>query len=174
MNKNHMLGLAFKSIAVYLAKLEDNPENWHLAPVRGHNRVHKLFPFYPADLATLETRETVTVSKLFGTHLSGKIDKFVSPELLNSLAPDPSLQHKLRVFTRAFLQQPYHKKYASPQTNLAILMNLDINLSRRYCLEYCELLDTSIDVAPAYQNRIRDGIAIRPSQHAFKNAYNLL
>jgi hypothetical protein len=45
MNKNSMLGLAFKSMAKYLLKLEESPEEWHLVPVRGHSRIHKLFPF---------------------------------------------------------------------------------------------------------------------------------
>jgi hypothetical protein len=53
MMKNCMLGLAFKSMALYLVKLEESPEDWHLAPVRGHTRIHKLFPLYPVDLATL-------------------------------------------------------------------------------------------------------------------------
>jgi hypothetical protein len=61
-NKNHMLGLAFTSIAAYLAKLENSLEDWHLAPIRGHTRVHKLFPFYPANLATLEIHGAITVS----------------------------------------------------------------------------------------------------------------
>jgi hypothetical protein len=111
MGKNHMVGLAFKSIATYLTKLESSPEDWHLAPIRGHTRNHKLFPFYPADYATLETHRVVTVSQIFETHLSGQIDKTTSPELLTSLAPYPALRHKLQVFTRAFSQQPFHNKY---------------------------------------------------------------
>jgi hypothetical protein len=65
MGKNCMIGMAFKSIANYLTKLEDSPEDWHLAPIRGHTRVHKLFPFYPANLATLETHRIFTVSQIF-------------------------------------------------------------------------------------------------------------
>jgi hypothetical protein len=57
MSRNSMIGLAFKTMAKYLIKLEDSPEEWHLAPIRGHTRIHKLFPFYPADLATLETQK---------------------------------------------------------------------------------------------------------------------
>jgi hypothetical protein len=87
MGKNRMVGIAFKSIATYLSKLESSPEDWHLAPIRGHTKNHKLFPFYPADFATLETHRIVTVSQIFETHLSGRIDKSTSPELLTSLAP---------------------------------------------------------------------------------------
>jgi hypothetical protein len=86
----------------------------------------------------------------------------------------PMLQHKIRTFVRAFSQQIYHNKFMCPRTNLAILINQDTNLSRRYRLKCRDLLDKSIRVAPAYQTRIRDGIAIRPSQRAFTNAYNLL
>jgi hypothetical protein len=68
----------------------------------------------------------------------------------------------------------YHNKYVCPRTNLAILVNQVTNLSRRYRLKCRDLLDESIGVAPAYQTRIRDGIAIRPSQRAFTRAYNLL
>jgi hypothetical protein len=174
MNKNRMVGMAFQSIAGYMTKLEDSPEDWHLSPIRGHSRVHKLFPFYPADLATLETLRITTVSQIFDTHLSGRIDKATSPELLASLALYLALQHKLRVFTRAFLQQPFHNKYSCPRTHLAALMNLDTNLSRRYKLKCRELLDSAIEVAPAYRTRIGDNIAIRPSQRVFNNAYHAL
>jgi hypothetical protein len=46
--------------------------------------------------------------------------------------------------------------------------------SRQYRLKCRELLEKSIGVTPAYQTRIRDGIAIRPDQRAFTSAYNLL
>jgi hypothetical protein len=61
-----------------------------------------------------------------------------------------------------------------PRTNLAILANQDTNLSRRYRLKGRELLNESIGVAPGYQTRIRDGIAICPNLRAFTSAYNLL
>ncbi len=158
-----MVGMAFQTIAGYLTKLEDSPEDWHLSPLRGHSRVHKLFPFYPADYATLETLRITTVYQIFETHLSGGIDKATSPEL-----------HKLQVFTRAFLQQPFHNKYSCPRTHLAALVNLDTNLSRRYKPKCRELLDSANEVAPAYRTRIRDNIAIRPSQREFNNAYHVL
>jgi hypothetical protein len=41
-------------------------------------------------------------------------------------------------------------------------------------MEYRELLDTAIEVAPAYNARIRDDINVRPSLQTFNNAYNLL
>ncbi len=44
-----------------LDQIEDSPEDWHLALIRGHTRIHKLFPFYSADLATLETQVITTV-----------------------------------------------------------------------------------------------------------------
>jgi hypothetical protein len=174
MSKNRMVGMAFQSIAGYLTKLEDSPEDWHHSPIRGHLRVHKLFPFYLADHATLETLRITTVSQIFETHLSGRIDKATSPELLASLAPYCTLQHKLQVFTRAFLQRPFHNKYSCPRTHLAALANLDTNLSRRYKLKCRELLDAAIEVAPAYCTRIKDNIAIRPSQKVFNNAYHVL
>ncbi len=68
----------------------------------------------------------------------------------------------------------YHNKFVCQRSNLAILINQDTNLSWRYRLKCRELLDEAIGVAPAYQTRIRDGIAIRPSQRAFTDAYNLL
>ncbi len=91
MGKNRMMGMTFKSMATYLAKLEDSPEDWHLAPVRGHTRIHKFFPFCPADIATLEAHRIKKVSQIFATHLSGRIDKFTSPELLAPIAPNPAL-----------------------------------------------------------------------------------
>jgi hypothetical protein len=94
-----MMGMAFMSMANYLAKLEDSPEDWHLAPIRGHTRIHKLFQFYPADLATLETLRIFTVSQIFDTHLSGRIDKSTSPDQSSAscerrrLAPRLLMQH---------------------------------------------------------------------------------
>ncbi len=64
--------------------------------------------------------------------------------------------------------------YACPRSNLAILANLDINLSRRYRIKNREILDTAIGVAPAYHTRIRDDLAVRPSQRDFTNAYSIL
>ncbi len=174
MNKKLMLGLAFKSMAKYLVKLEESPEKWHLAPVRGHSRIHKLFPFYPAGIATLETQGIITVSQLFETHLSGRIENSVSTDLMTAISQYPMLQHKVRIFVRDFSQQIYHNKYMCPRTNLALLINQDTNLSRRYRLRCRDLLDESIGVAPAYQTRIRDGIAICPGQRTFNSAYNLL
>jgi hypothetical protein len=97
-NTNPMLGEAFRSMANFLKKLEDSQEDWHHAPIWGHSRTHKLFPFYPADVATLQTLQINTVSQIFETHLSGGIDKNISPDLLTSLQPYPTLCHKLRLF----------------------------------------------------------------------------
>jgi hypothetical protein len=77
---------AFKLMAKYLIKFEDSPEDWHLAPVWRQTRIHKLFPFYPADIVTLETQGIITVSQLFETHLSRRINKSISSELMNSLS----------------------------------------------------------------------------------------
>jgi hypothetical protein len=176
--KSRMVGTAFKSMAEYryLTKLENSPEDWHLSPIRGHTKISKLFPLYPADIARLEVERIMTVSQIFKTHLhlSGRIDKSISPELMTSLAQYPILQNKLKVLMRALLQQPFHNKYSCPRSNLAILANLDINLSRRYRVKTREILDTAIGVAPAYHTRIRDNLAIRPSQRDFTNAYSIL
>ncbi len=91
MGKNRMMGMVFVAMANYLTKLEDSPEDWHLAPIRGHTRVHKLFPFYPADLATLETLGIYTVSQIFDTHLSGRIDKSASTDLTQDQIIHPGL-----------------------------------------------------------------------------------
>jgi hypothetical protein len=38
-----MLGLAFKSLSDYLAKLLDSLEDWHVvAPIRGNTQLYKL------------------------------------------------------------------------------------------------------------------------------------
>ncbi len=110
-----MLGEAFKSMANFLKKLEDSHEDWHHAPIWGHSRNHKLFPFYPADIATLHTLQINTVSQIFETHLSGGIDKSISPDLLTSLQPNPALCHELRLFAQAFQQMPFRNRYANPQ-----------------------------------------------------------
>jgi hypothetical protein len=101
---NPMLSESFQSMAKFLTKLEDSQEDWHHAPIWGHSRTHKLFPLYPADIATLQTLRINTVSQLFETHLSGGIDKNISPDLLTSLQPYPALRHKLTLFasTHAF------------------------------------------------------------------------
>jgi hypothetical protein len=53
-------------------------------------------------------------------------------------------------------------------------VNLDTNLSRRFNLKCREILDTSIGVAPAYRTRIKDNLAVRPTQRTFTNAYQVL
>jgi hypothetical protein len=93
---------------------------------------------------------------------------------MTSLTLYPVLQHKLKVFMRALLHQPFYNKYSCVCSNLAILANLDINLSRIYRLKTHELLDTFIGVAPAYHTRIRDNLAVCPTQWGFTNAYSIL
>jgi hypothetical protein len=84
------------------------------------------------------------------------------------------LRHKLKALVQSLLKQPFHNKYSCPRSNLATLTNLDVNLSRRYRIKNRELLDTAIGVAPSYQTRIRDGLAVRPSQRDFTNSYSIL
>jgi hypothetical protein len=171
---NPMLSEAFKSMASFLRKLEDNHEDWHHAPIWGHSKTHKLFPFYPADIATLQSLRINTVSQIFETHISGGIDKDISPDLLTSLQDYPSLRHKMKLFSQAFRRMPFRQKFASPRSNLASLILLDTNMSRRYKLLCRSILDTEIKIAPAYQTRIRDNIHIRPTIHTFNDAYQLL
>jgi hypothetical protein len=169
-----MIGEAFKLMATFLKRLEDSQEDWHHAPIWGHSQIHQLFPFYPADIATLQTLRINTVSQMFETHLSGGIDKELSPDLLTSLQAFPPLRHKLRLFAQAFQKMPFRNKYASPRTILASLIQLNINLSRRNKLLCRNSLDAEIGIAPVYQTRTRDNILIRPTVHTFNNAYQLL
>jgi hypothetical protein len=173
-NTNPMLGEAFQSMTKFLTKLEESQEDWHHAPIWGHSRTHKLFPFYPADIATLQTLRINTVSQIFETHLSGGIDKNVSPELLASLQPYPALRHKLTLFAQGFQRMPFRDKYANQRTTLASIMQLDTNMSRRNKLLCRCILDDEIRVAPAYHTRIRDNIQIRPTTQVFNNAFHLL
>ncbi len=174
MNTNPMLGEAFQSMAKFLTKLEESQEGWHHAPIWGHSRTHKLFPLYPADIATLQTMRINTVSQIFETHLSGGIDKNVSPDLLTSLQPYPALRHKLTLFAQGFQRMPFRDKYANPRSTLASMMHLDTNMSRRNKLLCRSILDDEIKVAPAYHTRTRDNIQIRPTMQIFNNAFHLL
>jgi hypothetical protein len=47
MKKNRMMGMAFMAMANYLTKLEDSPEDWHLAPVRGQYQSTQAFSLLP-------------------------------------------------------------------------------------------------------------------------------
>ncbi len=86
-----MLSAAFNLMANFLKKVEDSHEDWHHALIWGHSQIHKLFPFYPADIATLQTLQINTVSQSFETHLSEGIDKDISSDLLTYLQAFPSL-----------------------------------------------------------------------------------
>ncbi len=114
-----MLGEAFKSMANFLKKTEDSQEDWHHAPIWGHSRIHKLFPFCPTDIATLQTLQINTVSQIFETHLSGGIDKIVSPDLMTSLQDYPSLRYKLRLFAQAFQRMPFRPMSRPQRTHVA-------------------------------------------------------
>jgi hypothetical protein len=96
-NVNPMLGEAFKSMANFLKRTEDSHEDWHHAPIWGHSHTHKLFPLYPADIATLQTLQINTVSRIFETHLYRgiKMRKMLLPynEIYNNkntYIPNPS------------------------------------------------------------------------------------
>jgi hypothetical protein len=148
MMKNRMLSLAFKLVAFYLAKLNDSPEDWHLATVRGHTKIHMFFPLYLTDLVILETKGIVTASQLFETHLSGRIDKqsqlSYSPTLLHIQCSNikydslPELCFSKLSTINIEAHGPISRHY-----------HLDINLSWRYHLKCREILDGSIGVAPA-------------------------
>jgi hypothetical protein len=68
----------------------------------------------------------------------------------------------------------FRNRYASSQTNLTSVMNLNTNLHCRYHLKCWELLDTAKGVAPAYNTRIRDNIKVFASLWTFNNAFHLL
>ncbi len=70
---------------------EGSEEDWHHAPIWGHSCTHKLFPFYPADIATLQILQITTVSQIFESRLSGGIDKTISPDLMTSIKGYPSI-----------------------------------------------------------------------------------
>jgi hypothetical protein len=169
-----MMGEAFKSMATLLKRLEDSQEDWHHAPIWGHSRIQKLFPFYPVDIATLQSQRINTVSQIFETHLSGGIDKELSPDLLTSLQAYPSLRYMLRLFAQAFQRMPFRDKYASPRTIRTSLIQLDTNMSRRNKLLCRNSLNAEIGINPTYQIRTRDNILISPTVHTFNNAYQLL
>jgi hypothetical protein len=172
MNTNPMLGEAFRSMANFLKKLEDSQEDWHHAPIWGHSRTHKLFPFYPA--GTLHALLVKTVSQIFETHLSGGIDKNISPDLLTTLQPYPALHHKLKPFAQGFQRMPFRNRYANPRSTLASMIQLVTNMSRRNKLLCRSILDAEIGVAPAYHTRARDNVHIRPTIQTFNNAFQLL
>ncbi len=169
-----MLSESFQSMANILTKLEESSEDWHHTPIWGHSRTHKLFPLYPADIATLQTLRINTVSQIFETHLSGGIDKNISPDLLTNLQPYPALCHKLTLFAQSFQLMPFRDKYANSRSTLASMIQLDTNMSRRYKLLCRSTLDAEIGVAPAYHTRTRDDINIRPTLQTFNNAFHLL
>jgi hypothetical protein len=98
-----MLGLAFHSVVEYLTKLENSLEDWHLALIRGHTQINKQFLFSLVDLAMLELQGINSVSHLFDTHLSGRIDKSVMLDLLLWLQPYPRLEHKIKLFIKKFI-----------------------------------------------------------------------
>jgi hypothetical protein len=158
----------------FLEKNEDSEADWHLVPIWGPSRTHELFPFYAADIATLQVHQIVTVSSIFETHHSGGIDKIVSPMLIADLQAFPLLCHKIELFAKNFQSMPFRNKYASPRLNLSTLMNLDTNISRRNRLLCKRVLDTEIGVAPAYQTRTQDDIHLRPTMRTFHNVYQLL
>jgi hypothetical protein len=77
-------------------------------------------------------------------------------------------------FIQSFLHKPFRNRYASPRTNLPMLINLDPNLSQRYRLFCRDALDAEIGIAPAYNTRVKDNTHIQPPQCTFNNAYQLL
>jgi hypothetical protein len=91
------------------------PTSW--SPKPSHQSL-KLFPFYPAGIATLKVHRVNTVSQLFDTQMSGGIDKVVSPILMTNLQAFPNLCHKIKLFIQSFLQKPFRNNYASLRTNL--------------------------------------------------------
>jgi hypothetical protein len=113
----------------------------------GHSCVHKLFPLYPTDIATLQVLQIYTVLQIFDSHLGGDIDKTISPRLLNDPYVSPLLIHKIQIFSQNFQRNPFRIKYASLRTSFTMLMNLDTNMSHCYRLLCRDILDNEIGIA---------------------------
>ncbi len=88
-NINQMRGEAFKLVAQLQAKIEDCAEDWHLAPMWGHSWTHKLFPFYLANIVTLQVHQINMVFQIFDTHIRGGVDNSISLMLMNDLQAFP-------------------------------------------------------------------------------------
>jgi hypothetical protein len=153
-----MLWVDLKLVSHYLTKLEYTPEDWYIAPI--------------AEVTLKSTSCSLSTQPICNSwsawhqhHITALWHSSEWPNWkvrlhwpMALLQPHLLLQHKVKVFTRAFLQKPLRKKHTSPWTNLATNVNLDTNVSWRYHHKCCELLVTRNWVAPVYRARIRGGI----------------
>ena len=113
------------------------------------------------------------MSQLFETHLSGGLDKVISARIVNILQDQPMLLAKLQHLVNVHRRRPFLDKYASERTNLATVFNHNTNMSRRYRLLQRQLLDETIETAPAYNTRRRDGVNL-PERNTFNTSYKVL
>jgi hypothetical protein len=156
-----------------LAQYEQEKKTWHTAAIYGHSKSSKLFPMTRADQATLEDLHIHTVSQLFAiNNLTGTIDK-EDNEVLYTQIGSPLLVFKLKELAKTLRNMPNRGKEQEVHTQATHLFQQDKNMSSFNKKALRKELDEKINIAPAYQTRIRDEVYV-PDGSTFKDAYKVL
>ncbi len=151
---NHLLGLAFHSVADLLATYETLRDSWHAAAIAGHSSFIKLFPLSVGEMAILRDRNIYTVSQLLEVNdLTGRLMVEENRLLLADLSTYPHLQHKLRLLIRSMRRAPVIDKFVIPTTTASSLFALDKNLSQIFKQQQRHKLHKMIQVPPSYLTR---------------------
>jgi hypothetical protein len=174
-NKNSFLEVAFQSISDYLFKLEDCPNDWHLAPQSG--TIPSFTGWFPSTRLILQLLGRMGASQYpSGSPLT--VSQWgnwqVGSAVLMTLLQPYSVFHASRQnqdFHICASEKPFWNKYISLKMNLVTLMTLDTNVRKPLspkvlrALGYC---------CPYLEYKIRGDTAVQHSLHTFNSAYHHL
>ena len=114
------------------------------------------------------------MSQLFVCGDSGTITREYDLTINIRLARQPFLSHKLKRLAEAITKKalPTLNIRPHPNTNAELLFPLQ-NLSQLQKKQKRDITDNQIEIAPAYNTRIRDGVYV-PDRKTFLDSYKIV
>ena len=170
---NLMFSQAFQAVGSLLRDMETSRSHWHLSAIYGHS----LSPsphLTEAENITLQDAGIHTVSQLFVCGDSGTITREYDLTINIRLARQPFLSHKLKRLAEAITKKALPTLNIRPHhnTNAELLFPLQ-NLSKIQRKQKRDTTDNQIEIAPAYNTRIRDGVYV-PDRKTFLDSYKIV
>jgi len=174
-NMNLILSQAFHSMRTYVEKLENQTNCWELNAIYGHNKAQWINELTFAEAKILFEKNIITLSQLIHRdEITNAVTQpiSISMRIENALNNFPLLCFKLKNLLKLTAQKKVVTQ-GTTDTNIAILIKKNGNISRQFQkISKAEWIQ-SIKIAPAYNTRIRDGVDL-VSKDIFIQAFQVV
>jgi len=175
-NYSLILSQAFEAIAEHLQIFENDTALWGHAPIFGHSEAAALCEFNIEDFKKLFEKGISLISHILQRdQLTGT---FVKPPRLDDevnrrLRLYPQLCFKLKIFVKKFTDLIKHDIRVGLNSALQQMVSRNRNMSQLFNKTCKKMAANNIDIAPAYNTRIRDRIDV-PTKEEFKSAFFMI